>query len=155
MQKTNFLANGKSLNHFIKPYKMKLLRLLIVLAFFGLSSQMHSQTLLFKTSAVSVTEKSPKGTWNKWSDFVDAQLLITIDGKKNRIVVNSPDIQVFSIKVYGEVIEDDDQKIVPFECVDNNGSKCNILIFTHKKENNRMQFYINYSEVKFVYNIYN
>ncbi len=134
---------------------MKSLRLLIVLAFLGLSSQMHSQTLLFKTSAVSVTEKSPKGTWNKWSDFVDAQLLITIDGKKNRIVVNSPDIQVFSIKAYGEVIEDDDQKIVPFECVDNNGSKCNILIFTLKKENNRMQFYINYSEVKFVYNIYN
>ena len=134
---------------------MKSFRLLIMLAFFGLSNQMYSQTLLFKTSAVSVTEKSPKGTWNKWSDFVDAQLLITIDGKKNRIVVNSPDIQVFSIKAYGEVIENEDEKIVPFECVDNNGSKCNILIFTHKKENNRMQFHINYSEVKFVYNIYN
>jgi hypothetical protein len=104
---------------------------------------------------VSVTEKSPNGKWNNWSDFVEAQLLITIDGKKNRIVVNSPDIQVFSIKAYGEVLENDDQKTVPFECIDNNGSKCNILIITHKKENNRMQFYINYSEVKFVYNIYN
>ena len=40
------------------------------------------------------------------------QLLITIDGKKNRIVVNSPDIQVFSIKAYGEVIENDNEKIV-------------------------------------------
>jgi len=134
---------------------MKSLRLLIMLAFFGLCNQVHSQTILFKTSAVSVTEKNAKGNWNKWSDFVDAQLLISIDGKKNRIVVNSPDIQVFSIKAYGEVTEDEDQKIVPFECVDNNGSKCTILIITRIKEKNRMQCYINYSEVKFVYNIYN
>lgn len=132
---------------------MKSLYFFLFFAFLSVGSQ--AQTLTFKTSSVSVTEKNEKGKWNKWSEFVDADLIITIDGKKNRIVVNSPDIQVFTIKAYGEKMENDDQKIVPFECVDNNGSKCNILVITHKKENNRMQFYINYSEVKFVYNIYN
>ncbi len=132
---------------------MKSLYFFLFFAFLSVGSQ--AQTLTFKTSSVSVTEKNEKGKWNKWSEFVDADLIITIDGKKNRIVVNSPDIQVFTIKAYGEKMENEDQKIVPFDCVDNNGSKCNILVITHKKENNRMQFYINYSEVKFVYNIYN
>ncbi|HLP63274.1 hypothetical protein [Flavobacterium sp.] len=132
---------------------MKSFYFFLLIAFLSVGSQ--AQTLTFKTSSVSVTEKNDKGKWNNWSEFVDADLIITIDGKKNRIVVNSPDIQVFTIKAYGEKIENDDQKIVPFECVDNNGSKCNIIVITHKKENNRMQFYINYSEVKFVYNIYN
>lgn len=132
---------------------MKSLYFFLFFAFLSVGSQ--AQTLTFRTSSVSVTEKNGKGKWNKWSEFVDADLIITIDGKKNRIVVNSPDIQVFTITAYGEKIENEDQKIVPFDCVDNNGSKCNILVITHKKENNRMQFYINYSEVKFVYNIYN
>lgn len=132
---------------------MKAFYLFVFIAFFGLNSQ--AQTLTFKTSSVSVTERNSKGGWNKWSEFVDADLLITIDGKKNRIVVNSPDIQVFTITAYFDKVENDDQKIVQFECTDNNGSKCRILVLTRKKENNRMQFYINYSEVKFVYNIYN
>jgi len=135
---------------------MKSLYLFVLLAFLGLgSSTLQAQTITMRTSSISVTEKNEKGVWNKWSDFVDADLIITIDGKKNRIVVNSPDIQVFTITAYGEKTENDDQKIVPFECIDNNGSKCTIFVITQKKENNRMQFYINYSEVKFVYNIYN
>lgn len=135
---------------------MKSLYLFVLLAFLGLgSSTLQAQTITMRTSSISVTEKNEKGVWNKWSDFVDADLIITIDGKKNRIVVNSPDIQVFTITAYGEKTENDDQKIVPFECIDNNGSKCTIFVITQKKENNRMQFYINYAEVKFVYNIYN
>lgn len=135
---------------------MKSLYLFVLLAFLGFgSTTLQAQTITMRTSSISVTEKNEKGVWNKWSDFVDADLVITIDGKKNRIVVNSPDIQVFTITAYGEKTENDDQKIVPFECIDNNGSKCTIFVITQKKENNRMQFYINYSEVKFVYNIYN
>ncbi len=135
---------------------MKSLYLFVLLAFLGFgSTKLQAQTITMRTSSISVTEKNEKGVWNKWSEFVDADLVITIDGKKNRIVVNSPDIQVFTITAYGEKTENDDQKIVSFECVDNNGSKCNIFVITHKKENNRMQFYINYAEVKFVYNIYN
>lgn len=130
----------------------KFLILFVLLSFTALS---FAQTISLKTSSVSIIEKNAKGNWGKWSDFVKAEVLITIDGKKNRIVVNSPEIQVFSIQSYGEKIETDTDKIVPFDCIDNNGSKCKVLAITRKKEGNRMQFYINYSEVKFVYNIYN
>ena len=122
---------------------------------FCISLTSYCQTITLKTSSVSFVEKTEKGNWGKWSDFVDAKIIITIDAKYDRIVVNSPTIQVFTIKSYGDKIETETDKIVPFDCIDNNGSKCKILAITRKKEGNRMQFYINYSEVKFVYNIYN
>lgn len=130
-------------------------KILLLFLFFTFTTSAFCQTIRLKTSSVSIVEKNAKGSWGKWSDFVKAEILITIDGKKNRIVVNSPEIQVFTIQSYGEKIETENDKIVPFECIDNNGSKCKILAITRKKEGNRMQFYINYSEVKFVYNIYN
>lgn len=114
-----------------------------------------AQTITFKTSSVSYAEKTERGAWRNWSEFVKANLVITIDAKKSRIVVNSPELQVFTILAYGEKTEDENSKIVPFDCIDHNGSKCRIFVITKKKEDNRMQFYINYSEVKFVYNIYN
>ena len=127
-----------------------LLLLLLIVSSLG-----FSQTIKIKTNSVSFTEKDAKGSWGAWSDFKPAEILITIDASKDRIVVNSPEIQVFSIKAYGEKIENNIEKTVPFTCVDANGSKCIILAITKKTEGNRMQFYINYSDVKFVYNIYN
>ncbi|KGD68726.1 hypothetical protein [Flavobacterium aquatile] len=134
---------------------MKHIQLFLLLLTMGFASQVTAQTFTLRTSSVSYSEKNQIGKWSKWSDFAKADLIITIDGKKNRIVVNSPTIQVFTIKSYGEKTETDKDVITPFECVDNNGSKCNIIVITRKNEGNRMQFYINYSEVKFVYNIYN
>lgn len=115
----------------------------------------YSQPIRFKTSSVSFTDKDDKGTWNEWSDFVKTNVLITVDAKKNLIVVNSSEVQSFKIKAYGEIQDNEETNIVPFECVDNKFSKCTLFIITKKKENNRMQLYINYNEVKFVYNIYN
>lgn len=130
-------------------------KILILFAFLSFGITAFGQTISLKTSSASVIEKNPRTGWGKWSDFVKAEILITIDAKKDRIIVNSPEIQVFSIKSYGEKIETENDKIVGFDCIDNNGSLCKILVITRKKEDNRMQFYINYSEVKFVYNIYN
>lgn len=113
-----------------------------------------AQPIRFQTSSVSFIDKKNNGQWNDWSDFVDAKVLITVDAKKDLITINSSEVQSFKIKAYGEITDDEEVNIVPFECVDNKFSKCNILIITKKKENNRVQFYISYNEVKFVYNIY-
>lgn len=128
----------------------------MVLFLLGTSIQTsYSQPIRFKASSVSFTDKDDKGTWNEWSDFVKTNVLITVDAKKNLIVVNSSEVQSFKIKAYGEIQDNEETNIVPFECVDNKFSKCTLFIITKKKENNRMQLYINYNEVKFVYNIYN
>ncbi len=133
---------------------MKVIQLLIVCLFLSFGSIASAQPILFQASSVSFTDKKDNGQWNEWSDFVDAKILITLDAKKDLIKINSSEVQSFKIKAYGEITDNDEVNIVPFECVDNNFSKCNILIITKKKENNRVQFYITYNEVKFVYNIY-
>lgn len=136
---------------------MKILHLIAVFVLMAFSIQsVNAQPIRFKTTSVSVTNKNEKtGKWNEWSDFKEAQLAVSIDGKKNLIVVNSPEIQVFRILAYNDKIETKNESIVPFECRDNFGSKCDILVITKKNENNRMQIYINYNDVKFVYNVYN
>lgn len=133
---------------------MKPIQLLIVCLFLTFGTLASAQPIRFKTSSVSFTDKDKNG-WNEWSEFVPANVLITLDAKKDLITVNSSEIQSFKIKSYGEITDNEEVNIVPFECMDNKFSKCTILIITKKKENNRMQFYINYNEVKFVYNIYN
>jgi len=134
---------------------MKPFQLLLMCLFLSFGNVASAQPIRFKTSSVSFADKKDKGDWNEWSEFVNANVLITLDPKKDLITVNSAEVQSFKIKAYGEIQDTDDVNIVPFECMDNKFSKCTILIITKKKENNRMQFYINYNEVKFVYNIYN
>lgn len=134
---------------------MKAIQLIVFCLFLNFGFDAVAQPIIFKTSSVSFTDKKDKGEWNEWSEFVPANILITLDAKKDLIKINSSEVQSFKIKVYGEITDNEEVNIVPFECVDNKFSKCTILIITKKKENNRMQFYVNYNEVKFVYNIYN
>ena len=135
---------------------MKSLRFLVLLVVVCFGFQKTSaQVYRFKTSSLSVMDKNEKGAWNKWSDFKKAEILITLDGKKDRIIVNSKELQLYKIDSYLEKVSTDADDTVGFKCTDNDGAKCIILIVTRKKENNRMQFYINYTDLKMVYNIYN
>lgn len=134
---------------------MKSIQLLILTLFLSFGYVTTAQPIRFKTSSVSYTDKKDNGSWNEWSEFVEANVLITLDAKKDLITVNSSEVQSFRIKAYGEIQDTAETNIVPFECVDNKFSKCTIFIITKKKERNRMQIYINYNEVKFVYNVYN
>jgi len=112
-----------------------------------------AQVYRFKTSTLSVMDKNDKGAWNKWSDFKKAEIIITLDGKKDRFIVNSRDLQLYTINSYMEKVSTENDDTIGFNCTDNDGAKCVILIVTRKKEDNRMQFYINYTDLKMVYNI--
>jgi hypothetical protein len=112
-----------------------------------------AQVYRFKTSTLSVMDKNDKGAWNKWSDFKKAEIIITLDGKKDRFIVNSRDLQLYTIDSYMEKVSNENDDTIGFNCTDNDGAKCVILIVTRKKEDNRMQFYINYTDLKMVYNI--
>lgn len=135
---------------------MKLLQLVFLGLFLNFGVQQTSaQIYRFKTSSLSVMEKDDKGKWKDWSEFGKAELIITLDGTKNRITVNSLEMQLFKIISYGEKIETEFDETLTFECQNNDGGTCTIMIVTRKNQNNRMQFYINYNDVKMVYNIYN
>ncbi len=135
---------------------MKLLQSFFICLFLSFGIQQTSaQVYRFKTSSLSVMKKDDKNKWEKWSEFGKAELIITLDGTKNRIEVNSIELQLFNIVSYGEKVSTEYDDTLTFECVDNDGGSCTIMIVTRKNQNNRMQFYINYNDLRMVYNIYN
>jgi hypothetical protein len=135
---------------------MKLLRVFsaCVLLLIGFQS-LHAQKYRFKASSLSIMDRGEKGQWGQWSDFKPADVVITLDGTKDRIVIHSKDIQLYRITAYYDKIETEKEETLGFECLDNTGEMCVILLVTHKDEGGRMQFYINYRDLKMVYNVYN
>jgi hypothetical protein len=113
-----------------------------------------AQIYRFKATSYSVMEKSSNGKWGKWAPFKQSTVVITLDGKKDRLIISSADLQLFNIIAYGEKISTEYDDTITLDCRDNDGANCNIAIITRKNQDNRKQIYINYPDVKFVYNIY-
>lgn len=135
---------------------MKYLRLLLLLGLLVAGMQpVSAQKYRFKASSLSIMDRDKKGQWSEWSEFKPADVVITLDGDKDRIVVHSKDIQLYRITAYYDKIANDKEETLGFECLDNNGEMCVILLVTRKDEGGRMQFYINYRDLKMVYNVYN
>jgi hypothetical protein len=113
-----------------------------------------AQTYWFKADSFSLIEKNANGKWGNWTDFNQSPVVISLDGTKDRIVVNSQEIQIYTILAYGEKVVEKGKETIPMKCADNSGGLCTILIVTKKNEGNRKQIYINYDDVKIVYNVY-
>lgn len=134
---------------------MKVFKFIIpFLLFFFALQEVKAQTYRFKADSFSIIEKNNNGNWGKWTEFNNTPVVITLDGTKDRIVVNSQEIQLYRILAYGEKIVEKDKETIPMKCADNNGGLLTILIVTKKNEAGRKQFYINYDDVKIVYNVY-
>ncbi len=113
----------------------------------------YSQNYKFKTASLSVTTKNEKGKWGEWSAPKNVNLIVTLDTKKNRIVVYSQIIQLFDIVEYIDTTINESDKIDAFFCKDNQGEECTLSIITRKKQENRKQLYINYEDRIIVYNL--
>ena len=134
---------------------IKLKTAILFFFLFIASQQLFCQVYKFKTTSVSVSLKNEKGSWEKWSDAKDASLIVTLDTRKNRIVVYSEIIQLFEISDYLEEKSTDKEDNASFVCVDNNGEDCVLSIITRKDQGNRKQLYITYDDRIINYNIIN
>ncbi len=131
-------------------------KLIIAAFFFLITSQIgYSQTYKFITTGFSVMEKTPKGTWGKWSDLEKTNIIISLDTNKNRIIVYSQEVQLYNIVEYAEKEENENDLIYNFICEDTDKMPFTISIITRKKQDNRKQLYINQKDVIVVYNIEN
>lgn len=134
---------------------MKIIKIIVPFFLLFLFIQnVSAQVYRFKADSFSIIEKNANGKWGKWTDFDKTPVVISLDGKKDRIIVNSKEIQLYTILAYGEKVIEKNQETIPMKCADNSGGLCTILIVTKKNEGNRKQFYINYDDVKIVYNVY-
>ncbi len=122
--------------------------LLMMTASFG-----YSQTYKFVTTGFSVLEKNEKGKWGKWSDLEKSKMIVSLDTKKNRIVIYSQEVQLYRIVDYPAKQETNTTLTYPFICQDDDGEKFNIAIVTRKDQADRKQLYIYQRNVILVYNI--
>ncbi len=122
----------------------------LLLLFVG---QSFSQVYRFKTTSVSVADKNQKGDWNKWSQSKDVNLVVTLDAKKNRIIVYSEILQLFEIIEYIDEVSTKITDTVAFVCKNNDGEDCKLSIITRKNQGNRKQLYIMYDDRVLNYNI--
>lgn len=134
---------------------MTKIKIFILFVFFGLATNhSHGQAYKFKTSGFSVLEKSENGKWGKWTELELANLAVTLDTDKNRIVIYSQIVQLFNIVTYHLKEENDTDIVHSFSCIDNDDVECVLSIITRKKQNNRKQLYITYGNRVIVYNIF-
>ncbi len=134
---------------------MKLKSIIVLFFIFLGIQQSYSQKYKFMATGFSVLEKEPSGSWGKWSDLKESNVMIVLDTDKNRIVVYSQEIQLFEIVNYEQKQENDNEEIHPFLCQDNDGEKFSISIIKRKNQGNRKQLYIKHPNVVVVYNIIN
>lgn len=116
----------------------------------GLSAS--AQAYRFETSGVSMSIKNSKGKWSAYSPVKDVKIVITLDTNKDRIVVYSEVIQLYTILAYEGDNDAKDDGIDTFQCVDNDGEKCVVTIRSDKGSNAK-QLYIKEDSRVLVYNM--
>jgi hypothetical protein len=134
---------------------MRIIRLFIFTLFVTLNiSTLSAQVYRFKATSFSVIEKDAKNNWGKWTEPEQSTAIISLDGKKDRLVIGTKEIQVYIILNYGQKVVTQFDETIALDCADLNGKPCTILVVTRKNQDDRKQFYVNYEDVKFVYNVY-
>lgn len=122
----------------------------LVLLFIGLNAA--AQTYRFETSGVSMSIKNAKGKWSPYSDFKDAKIVVTLDTNKDRIVVYSEVVQLYTILGYDDPKTSEEGSIDTFQCVNVDGDKC-VLAIRSLKGTDVKQLYIYEDSRVLIYNM--
>lgn len=123
---------------------------LLFLLFVGINAS--AQVYRFETSGVSMSVKSAKGIWSAYTPFRDTKIIVTLDTNKDRIVVYSEVIQLYTILGYDDSKTNEQGSIDSFQCVNNDGEKC-VLVIRTDKESKQKQLYIKEDSRVLVYNM--
>ncbi|MEW5677322.1 hypothetical protein ABGT15_13485 [Flavobacterium enshiense] len=123
---------------------------LLFLLFVGINAS--AQTYRFETTGVSMSIKNSKGVWSPYTKFKDVNIVITLDTSKDRIVVYSEVIQLYTILGYDDSKTNEQGSIDSFQCVNNDGEKC-VLVIRTDKDSKQKQLYIKEDSRVLVYNM--
>ena len=126
--------------------------ILILLAF---SSTSYGQVYKLKSTSISSKYKINDYKWSDWSEPSETSVLITFDLNKDRITIYSKTTQVYDIAKYeGETIDDEGDGFLSYYCVNAEGLACRVRLAKLNSQNGRNQVYVDFSDMKWVYNVY-
>jgi hypothetical protein len=126
--------------------------LLLIVAVFALNFA-FAQVYKLKATDFAYMYKSNYGNWSDWSTWDECSVLCTVDINKDRITIYSKETQVYDIIENSDTFYDEDGDLVwNLVGIDNEGIQCVVRIL--KKSSGTTQLYVNYSDIRWVYNVY-
>lgn len=131
---------------------MKVFFSIFFFLFFGFLSKIFAQNYSFETTDLTMSVRED-GRWSKFADPKEAKLMVRFDPTKDRITVFSEIAQFFKIVNYLKKQTLKDRDVVAFDCINQEGTKCQLAIHTIKKEKGANQLYIYYKDIVLIYNM--
>jgi hypothetical protein len=115
-----------------------------------------AQVLKFKVTSVSFKDFDEKTQqWVDWTDPKDVDILGFFDIDNDRIKIFSETEQTYDvIESKGRRTDSDGDDIIEWICIDHEGYRSGVRLFTLNSQNSSRQLYIDYSNFIISYDIY-
>lgn len=118
----------------------------------------YHQIINLRANSFLAKNKNTGGEWSNWSENFYSKALIIISIKSNKISMYSDDMKqhvIYDILEISNGYKDKDgDDVWTFECVDENGISCQIRHLISNNKDLLSQFYVEYLDVKRLYNVY-
>ena len=112
-----------------------------------------AQQFRFKTTTMSVLEKTNNNNWGKWSKPEKTEMFVNLDYDKNKIVIYSREIQHYTIVEYLEKEVTKTDEINSYLCKNQLGTSVKITFMTRIDQGNKPQLYVYFKDFVFCYDI--
>ncbi len=136
-------------NHFVRTV------IIMSTLFFASFTNIFGQVYKYKSTSLASRTKISDTNWTSWSDAKDTTVLMTFDLTNDRITIYSKVTQVYDIAEYeGKTTDKDGDDIYSYYCIDKDGVRCRVKQVKLHSQNERIQLYVFYSDMNWLYNIY-
>lgn len=110
-----------------------------------------AQTEYFTAYQYSSKVMMNNGQWSNWLDWIATDIDVKIDFDKAKIVIYSNEPQIYRLIEEVEAPYDDGGQQIKYRMIDQDGDYGSIRF--RKQYNGTIQLYIDYADIKWVYNI--
>lgn len=112
------------------------------------------QVIKLKTRSVSIKAKI-NNRWSDWTDWESTSVLILMDLSNERITIFSKEKQIYDIiRFKDKYIDSDGDEVFAMTCINEDGLTCQLRLMKLNSQNGRNQLYIDFNDMKWVYNVY-
>jgi len=115
----------------------------------------YGQVLKVRSTSLSYKYKINDYSWSEWSDPTETSVLIVLDEDIDRITIYSAKKQIYDITENdGKTTDSDGDEIWSFLCVNEDGLDCRVRLVRLNSQNGRLQLYVDFNDMNWVYNVY-
>ncbi len=130
-------------------------KLFILLSLLAINLSISAEVTKFTAYEFSYkTHNEYSNRWTDWSRWENCNILVVVNFDTDRINIYSSTPQEFDIIQYYDIYTDNDgDSVLKMECVDADGARCSIRVII--RQNGTKQLYCDYSNIMYVYEMYN